>query len=112
MRYMRVSAYDIVKGTFRELSGLAEKGILPLLSRAPGFVDYGLIDAGRKTVVAISIWETREEAQTATRMAAKWIKDNIADRVQPVSTYVGDLALSHSVRIRGLSEALRARAAA
>jgi hypothetical protein len=29
-----------------------------------------------------------------------------------VATYVGDLALSHSVRVRGLSEALKTRAAA
>lgn len=111
MRYMKLAAYDIVKGTFRELSGIAEKGILPLLSKTPGFVDYGLVDAGHKTVVAVSIWETRQEGQNSTRVAAKWIKDNIADRVRLVTTYVGDLTLSHSVRVRSLTDALRARAA-
>ena len=32
MRYTRLSTYDIVKGTFPELTGIAEKGILPLLT--------------------------------------------------------------------------------
>lgn len=112
MRYTRLTAYNIVKGTFRELTGIAENGILPLLRKAPGFVDYGLVDAGHRTVVAISIWETRVEAQRSARMATKWVRENVGDRVSPVATYVGDLALSHSVRVRGLSEALKTHAAA
>ena len=30
MRYTRLATYDVVKGTFPELVGLAEKGILPI----------------------------------------------------------------------------------
>ena len=63
MRYTRLATYDMVKGTFPELVGLADKGILPIFTREPGFVDYGLIDAGHNKVVSISIWETREQAQ-------------------------------------------------
>jgi hypothetical protein len=32
-------------------------------------------------------------------MAASWVKDNIADRVRLVSTYIGDLALFRGVPI-------------
>ena len=99
MRYTRLATYDIVKGTFPELTGMAEKGILPLFVKEPGFVDYGLIDAGHNKVVSISIWETREEAQQSATMAASWIKDNIADRVRLVTSYVGDLALFRGVPV-------------
>ena len=99
MRYTRLSTYDIVKGTFPELTGIAEKGILPLLTKEPGFVDYGLVNAGHDKIVAISIWETREEAHKSASMAATWVRDNIADRVRLVTTYVGDLALMHGAPV-------------
>ena len=93
MRYTRLSTYDLTKGDFNELTGIAEKGILPTFAKEPGFVNYGLVDAGDHKVVSISIWETREAAQKSEGMAASWIKENIGDRVRLVTTYVGDLAL-------------------
>ena len=99
MRYTRLSTYDIVKGTFPELTAIAEKGILPMFVKEPGFVDYGLLDAGNNKVVAISIWETRDEAQKSAGMAATWVNDNIADRVHLVTTSIGNLALFHGAPV-------------
>jgi hypothetical protein len=99
MRYTRLSIYDVTKGTFDEVTGMAEKGILPLFVKEPGFVNYGLVDAGDHKVVSISIWETREAAHKSATMAASWVKDNIADRVRLVNTYIGDLALFRGVPI-------------
>jgi hypothetical protein len=93
MRYTRLSTYDVTKGDFSELSSLTEKGILPVYVKEPGFVNFGLVDAGNHKVISISIWETREAAQKSATMAASWIKDNIADRVKLVTTTIGDLAL-------------------
>jgi hypothetical protein len=99
MRYTRLATYDMVKGTFPELTGIAEKGILPIFAREPGFVDYGLVDAGHNKVVSISIWDTREQAQKSATTAASWIKDNMGDRVRLVTSYVGDLALFHGAPV-------------
>ena len=99
MRYTKLSTYDLTKGTFPELTGMAEKGILPLFAKEPGFVNYGLVDAGDHKVVAISIWETREQAQRSDYMATTWVKENIADRVRLVTTYIGELALFRGVPI-------------
>jgi hypothetical protein len=93
MRYARLATYDMFKGNFTDLTRLAEKGILPLFSLEPGFVDYGLVDARHNKVVSISIWETREAAQHSATTAATWIKENVSDRVRLVTSYVGDLAL-------------------
>ena len=93
MQYTRISTYDLTKGSFDELTGIAEKGILPTFVREPGFVNYGLVDAGNHKVVSISIWETREQAHKSATMATTWDKANIADRVRPLTTQIGDLAL-------------------
>jgi hypothetical protein len=99
MRYTRISTYDLIKGDFNELTGIAEKGILPTFVKEPGFVNYGLVDAGNHKVVAINIWETREEAQKSANLAATWVQQNIADRVHLVTTYIGDLALFRGVPV-------------
>ncbi len=99
MRYARLATYDITKGTFPELTSIAEQGILPMLAKEPGFVNYGLVDVGNNKVVSVSIWETREEAHKASTTAAGWVKDNAADRIHLVTTYVGDLALFHGVPV-------------
>lgn len=93
MRYTRLSTYDLTKGNFDELTGIAEKGILPTFAKEPGFLNFGLVDAGNHKVVSISIWETREAAQKSANLAASWVMENIADRVRLVTTYIGDLAL-------------------
>ena len=99
MRYTRISTYDLTKGTFPELTGIAEKGILPTFVKEPGFVNYGLVDAGNHKVLSISIWETRDEALKSADMAATWVKQNIADRVRLVTTHIGDLALFRGVPV-------------
>ena len=99
MRYTRLSTYDLVKGDFNELTGIVEKGILPTYAKEPGFVDYGLVDAGNHKVVAISIWETREAAEKSVSMAATWIKENMADRVRLITTQIGNLALFHGAPV-------------
>lgn len=93
MRFTRISTYDLTKGTFPELTSIAETGILPAFVKEPGFVNYGLVDVGNHKVISLSIWETREEALKSADMAATWVRQNIADRVHLVSTYIGDLAL-------------------
>lgn len=99
MRYTRIATYDMVKGTFPELTATAERGILPMFAKQPGFVDYGLVDAGANKVVSISIWETREAAHESGNMAVAWVKDNVADRVHLVTNYVGELALFHGTPV-------------
>ena len=99
MRYTRISTYELTNGTFDELTGIVEKGILPTFEREPGFVNYGLVDIGDHKVVAISIWETREAAEKSVLIAASWVKENLSDRVRLLTTSIGDLALFHGVPV-------------
>lgn len=99
MRYTRISTYDLVKGSFDELTRTAEKGILPMFVKEPGFVNFGLVEAGNHKVLSISIWETREEAQKSSTMASAWVKENVADQIRLVSTDIGVLALFHGTPV-------------
>ncbi len=99
MRYTGISTYDMTKGTFDELTGIAEKGILPTFANLPGFLNFGLADIGDHKVVSISVWESREAAEKSALVAASWIKENVSDRVRLVTGYVGELALFRGVPV-------------
>ena len=99
MRYTRISTYEMTHGTFDELTGIVEKGILPTFANLPGFVNYGLVDIGDRKVVSLSIWETREAADKSALVAASWVKENISTRVRLLTDHVGSLALFHGVPV-------------
>lgn len=99
MRYTRISTYELINGTFDEMTGIVQKGILPTFEKEQGFVNYGLVDIGDHKVVAISIWETREAAEKSVMIAASWVKENLSDRVRLVTSHVGNLALFHGLPV-------------
>ena len=92
MQSVRIANYKIVKGTFPELAEKAKHGMLTTFKTQPGFIRYGLADTGESTCVSISLWETREQAEAATPVAATWIREHLADRVEIRSNEIGDLA--------------------
>jgi hypothetical protein len=98
MGYLRVATYTINQGTFREIADRAQEGMLPTFKRQPGFIRYGLADLGDKTCLSISLWETHDQAEAAVPVAANWVRDNMADRVELRSSHVGDLAFFEGVR--------------
>ena len=97
MQYLRMATYGINKGTFQELAETAKTGMLPKFQQQPGFVRYGLADLGDKTCVSISVWETRQQAEAAAPVAATWIGEHIADRIELRTNSVGDLAFFKGV---------------
>ena len=92
MKHIRAATYQITKGTFQEVADKAKEGMLPKFERQDGFIRYGLADVGNSTCLSISLWETREQADKATPMAAEWIQENLKDRVELKTNLVGDLA--------------------
>ena len=98
MKHMRIATYEITNGTFEEIAESTKTGLLPKFQDQPGFLRYGLANLGDKNCMSISLWETRDQAHAATPMAASWVKENLADRVELRSDYVGDLAFFKGVR--------------
>jgi heme-degrading monooxygenase HmoA len=100
MEHIRIATYTLNKGTFQEVAETAKTSMLPKFQEQPGFVRYGLADMGDRTVMSISVWETREQAEAATPVAATWVGQHLADHVQLRSNTVGDLAFFKGVPAR------------
>jgi heme-degrading monooxygenase HmoA len=92
MEHVRIATYEIKDGTFQEVADIAQKGMLRTFQEQPGFIRYGLADLGDKKCVSVSLWETHKQADAAVPVAADWVREHIANRVELRSTQIGDLA--------------------
>ena len=92
MQHLRIATYAITKGTFQDVADSARNGMLRTFQEQPGFIRYGLADVGDRTLLSISVWRSHKEADAAVPVAAAWVRDNLADRVELERNYIGDVA--------------------
>jgi len=97
MQALRIANYKIIKGDFAKLAEEAKHGMLETFKAQPGFLKYGLADTGDGTCLSISLWESHDQAEAATPIAAGWVREHLADRVELRSSGVGDLAFFEGV---------------
>jgi hypothetical protein len=92
MKHVRLATYEIKRGSFQEIADLAHKGMLRTFQDQPGFIRYGVADVGNQSLVSLSLWETRKDAETSAPLAADWVRENMSDRIELRSNQIGDLA--------------------
>jgi heme-degrading monooxygenase HmoA len=90
MEHVRVAIYGITAGDFHEVARKAEEGMLPTFRRRPGFVSYGLAQLSDTSCMSISVWQSRDDATEAVKLAEDWVRDNIADLIKLENQYVGE----------------------
>jgi hypothetical protein len=81
--YASVRQYTITSGHAKvdEATREAQAGLGPIISKAPGFVAYYVLDGGHNVVAAISLFDNKAAADTADRMVADWIKKHLTQFV-------------------------------
>ena len=79
--YAAIRRLRVQPGLFDEVVERDESGLVPLLRSAPGFVEFDLVQVEEDVGVSITIFETQEQAEEATRRAADWVKQNVAPLV-------------------------------
>jgi heme-degrading monooxygenase HmoA len=87
----RIALYRVKPGTADEVIRHAEAHLVPAYRGHPGFVAYGLITSGDAAVIALSIWDTAEQAAAAARSAAAE-HAHLAGMIEAMDAYVGDVA--------------------
>jgi heme-degrading monooxygenase HmoA len=92
MKHLRVATYEIKKGSFQEVADEAHKGMLRTFQEQPGFVRYGVADVGHNTLVSLSLWETRKDAEASAPIAETWVREHVSERIELQSSQIGDLA--------------------
>jgi hypothetical protein len=60
-----------------ELVKRVNDGFIPLISQAPGYIAYYVVDAGDGVLASISLFETQAGAEESNRLAANWVSENL-----------------------------------
>ena len=66
-----------------ELTGKVKESLVPKLSKLPGFKGYYLIEAGNGVMSSLGLFETPEQADESTKLAAGWIRDERLESAFP-----------------------------
>ena len=82
-----------------ELIKKVEEGLLPKFSELPGFHGYSLIDSGDDVVTSVGFFDTAEQADESSRIAAGWLHDEKLETALPKSPMIttGDVVV-HKTR--------------
>ena len=76
--YASIRRYKVSPGAAAEIAQRVNQGFVPIISKAPGFAAYYIVDAGNDIVASISVFQDYAGAEESNRMAADWVKKNIA----------------------------------
>jgi hypothetical protein len=80
----------------RQRSGRrVQQGFVPLLRGLPGYRGYYLLEGGPDVIIAISIFETADEALMSNEKAADWVRKNVTTLARGMpEVMVGDVLIS------------------
>ncbi len=98
--YASVRQYTIKSGHEKvdEAAQEVQAGLGPIISQAPGFVAYYVLDAGNNVVAAISLFESKAAAVTADGMVADWIKKHLTSFVSSPPEVLEGEVIAHSAK--------------
>ena len=66
-----------------ELTGKVNETLIPKLSKLDGFKGYYMIEAGNGIFSSVGIFETLEQADESTKVAAGWVRDEHLETAFP-----------------------------
>src|SRR5436309_4902743 len=73
----------IDQSRIEELTRKVNDGLIPKLSKMPGFKGYFLMEAGEGVVRSTSFFETSSPAEESTRVAAEWMQEEKLEKLVP-----------------------------
>ena len=82
--YATIRRYEAIdQSRMSELVKKVDEGLVPRLSKLPGFSGYHLIDAGNGVMSSVGFFETSAQADESTRVASNWVREEKFETALP-----------------------------
>jgi hypothetical protein len=93
--FSSIRRYTVRRGSVGELTRRVEEGFVPLVRRMKGFKGYYLVSGGQDVLIAMSVFETAEQALASNEIAAEWVSNNVPESATGTpEVIVGDVLIS------------------
>ena len=77
--FIAVRKYRVRRGSTAEWAQRVGGSFVPLMRELAGFRGYYLLDGGPNEVIAISMFDSADEALVSNAKAADWVRNNVLD---------------------------------
>jgi hypothetical protein len=71
--------------------GRVKDGFVPLISQEKGFMQYCLIETGKNEITTITMFDTKEGADTSNKVAAEWVLKNVSTLILNLDITQGEV---------------------
>ena len=93
--FSSIRRYTVEQGSVEELTRRVEESFVPLVRRMKGFKGYYLVKGGENVLIAMSVFETAEQALASNEIAADWVRNNVRKSTSGTpEVIVGDVLIS------------------
>ena len=100
--FVTIRRYQGKPGQTPETVSRVKAGLLPILTRQPGFASYTAVDAGSDVAVSVSTYENRAAADAANQAAASWVQSNLGDIVGQAEVILGEALVAATAEDRNV----------
>ena len=73
-----IRRYQVEPGSVDEIIRRVNEGLVPRIKEVSGFQAYYALDGGDGRLASVSVFEDRAGAEESSRVAADWIRKNMA----------------------------------
>lgn len=81
MSYTRIATFHCKPGRTQDIVRMVEGSFIELFRQQAGFLSFVLTPMPDDTLMSVSLWRTKADAETATRVAAGWVAVNAQDAI-------------------------------
>src|ERR1700722_7762087 len=80
--FTSIRKYTVKRGSAEEWSRRVQESFVPMLRQMQGFRSYYLLDGGRDVLIAISMFDSADEAFASNEISADWVRNNVLEFVK------------------------------
>lgn len=92
-----IRRYNTHENSGQKIEQRVRDGFVPLISKLPGFISYDVMRSADGTMIAVSIFESRQVAEDSNRLASDWVHENLASLIRTAPVILsGDVIVHHA----------------
>jgi hypothetical protein len=93
--FIAIRKYRVRRGSTAEWARRVRDGFVPMIRELAGFRGYYLLDGGPDAIIAISMFDTADEALASNEKAADWVRNNVMELARGMpQIMVGDVLVA------------------
>ncbi len=98
MTYARIGMYTVKPGTLDAILKKAEAELVPMKRQQPGFRRYFAIRTGDDSLVSVSVWEDKAQAEQAAERLSGWVRAEMGSSLVKAENHVGEITIASTPR--------------